>query len=112
MKLSAFILAVVTSWAGCATAQGSMGDHTDPTVAPWARESVQRLLQARIALGYPDGRFHGGQSASRFTASSMAGRLLTGMGTSKKLYSDRRADVLIVAFAPTAQQRPAKEIED
>lgn len=81
---------------------GSQAD--DASVAPWAKQSVTRMMNAGILRGDPNGAFHGARTAIRFHAMLTLKRMLR----QQDLHVHRttgRDLALLNALTPVASER-------
>ncbi len=85
-------------------------------VAHWAYQSVQELAAAGVVSGYPDGRFHGQQTISRYEAAQalrLEHRWL--QRTSQSAADEQRRDALdrveraVADYAGTLVGRPGAD---
>lgn len=112
MKTSYLIHTILALALVCSTAQRSLPQSVfnrptepqqlaeDPSVNMAAKEAVQRLSQAGILAGYPDGKFRGNRPLTRFELVQMVFRMRQMTGKFQKVIPRLTTDGLLAVFSP------------
>lgn len=72
---SVFLLIGTSSAANVAGDVNKFGEVQDVPAEHWARRAVQLMIKKGFVAGFPDGKFHGKQSISRYEATVILSRM-------------------------------------